>query len=306
MGKKLNILLNSTSGTVLRLGEDQVHALCVEAFGDSIDSFSFVQSANFCDAIMALSHDPKTHDLLVGGGDGTAVCAAECLSGHGVPFGVLPLGTMNLLAQDLGAAPTFEETMKRFSGFTRDKIDMGIVNDRFFLCSAVIGLIPESATIREEMREGVALGALTRFVSTIARGMGGVDTQSLELHVVDAAEKFSLDTTSLIISNNRFILNPEKSADRFLRDTLKDGKLAVYSAAPDGMMDSLRLMIKMVQGAWQEDDAVLSFETSAMTVAGEGEKILISLDGEPQEMISPLRFTIEPESLPVLRMELTA
>ncbi len=307
MQKKLHIIINRFSGTVLRLGEDRVGEMLKEAFGDRIQSLHMVDAKDMCTTIDALGHNPQDVDLVLGGGDGTAVCAAEHLAGRGVHFGILPLGTMNLLAQDLGSAPTFEETMTRLQGFREDTIDLGIVNERFFLCSAVIGLVPESAVAREEIRDENAstIGALTRFVTTIARGMGGIDKQTLQLRLEEGASPIALETTSLIVSNNRFVRNPEVASERFLRETLKDGKLAVYSAAPSDMMDGLRLMMKMVQGTWQEDEAVFSFETPLLMVDAPQEKILVSLDGEPLEMTSPLKFSVKNKSLSVLRMELT-
>lgn len=305
MQKKLHIIINKYSGTVLRLGEARVEELVRGAFGGSVDSFHMVEAKDMCATIDALGHDPASHDLVIGGGDGSAVCAAEHLAKRNVHFGILPLGTMNLLAQDLGAAPTFEETIERFAAYREDMIDLGIVNDRFFLCSAVIGLVPESAIAREELRDenSSTLDALARFVTTIARGMGGVDKQSLQLQLSQGAP-FALETTSLIISNNRFVRNPEVAAARFMRETLKDGKLAVYSAAPEDMIDGLRLLVKMIQGDWQEDQAIFSFETPSLDVTGPQQKILVSLDGEPLEMTSPLKFSIERKSLPVLRMDL--
>lgn len=306
MQKKLHIIINKFSGTVLRLGEPKVEELVRGAFGEDLQSFHMVEGKDMCATIDALGHDPATSDLVIGGGDGSAVCAAEHLSKRGVHFGMLPLGTMNLLAQDLGSAPTFEETMKRFARYREDEIDIGIVNDRFFLCSAVIGLVPESAIAREEIRDenSSTIDALARFITTIARGMAGVDKQRLQIRLDKTDTPFPLETTSLIISNNRFARNPDVAAERFMRETLKDGKLAVYSAAVGGMMDGLRLMTKMVQGSWQEDEAVFSFETPEMIVDGPADKILISLDGEPMEMTSPLNFSVERKALPVLRMEL--
>lgn len=306
MQKKLHVLINKFSGTVLRLGEARVEELVRGAFGGNIQSFHMVEAKDMCAAIDALGHDPADTDLVVGGGDGTAVCAAEHLAKRGVHFGILPLGTMNLLAQDLGAAATFEETMERFGRYYEDDIDIGIVNDRFFLCSAVIGLVPESAIAREEIRDenSSTLDALTRFITTIARGMAGIDKQTLRLRLAEGDTPFALETTSLIISNNRFVRRPEVAAERFMRETLKDGKLAVYSASPGGMMDGLRLMTKMVQGSWQEDEAVFSFETPKMLVEGPDGNILISLDGEPMELSSPLKFSVQGKALPVLRMEL--
>lgn len=307
MKENFQVIINRLSGTVLRLGEDKVKSMLEDAFGHRMLSLHMVEAKDLCSAIDALGHGEDT-DLLIGGGDGTAVCAAAHLMGRGVHFGMLPLGTMNLLAQDLGSAATFEETMARFKDMREDKIDLGTVNDKFFLCSAVIGLVPESAIAREEIRDEQAstINALAKFVGTIARGMGGIDKQSLDLRLGDEEAPFPLETTSLIISNNRFVRNPGASAERFLRETLKAGKLAVYSAAPQDMMGGMRLLFKMVQGSWQEDDAIFSFETPSLIVAAPQDKLLISLDGEPLEMTLPLHFTIRSKALPVLRMELAS
>ncbi len=45
---------------------------------------------------------PGIDAVAVAGGDGTLACAAQALTGRQVPLGILPLGTMNLLAKDLG------------------------------------------------------------------------------------------------------------------------------------------------------------------------------------------------------------
>lgn len=305
MKNNIHVIINKFSGTVLRLGEDTVTKMIQDALGSRLKALHMTEASQMCAKIDELGHADDV-DLLVGGGDGTAVCAAEHLKDRGVHFGVLPLGTMNLLAQDLGSASTFEETMKRLTRLYEDKIDLGVVNGRFFLCSAVIGLVPESAIVREEIREEGTIDAVSRFVSTIARGMAGNASNVLNIRQQDSDNPIRLETTSLIISNNRFVKNPDVAAERFLRESLKGGNLAVYSAAPKDIMDGLRLMVKMVQGTWQEDDAIFSFETPSMIVDTEQNETLISLDGEPLEMKSPLKFSIEHNKLAVFRMELAA
>ncbi|MFI7586108.1 diacylglycerol/lipid kinase family protein [Spongisporangium articulatum] len=54
-------------------------------------------------AIEALDHSPAA--VLAFGGDGTARMVADGLSGSGVPMGLLPAGTGNLLARNLGIPP---------------------------------------------------------------------------------------------------------------------------------------------------------------------------------------------------------
>lgn len=296
-----HILINKNSGTVLRLGEELVEKLLRERI-EKIEGLHFLEGGDICPLLHKLK-DTDMH-ILVGGGDGSAVCAAETLGPAKVPFGILPLGTMNLLAQDLGSAPTFEETIARFDKLVPDTIDAGYVNDRIFLCSAVVGFVPEGAVAREALRENTGLVTLANFVGTVARGMFGEIKQTLNLKSRHGDKPFPVETTALIVANNSYVQNPQDPTQRFLRESLKDGKLAVYSAAPRDMMDGLKMALSLWQGDWQDHESVRSFETTEFIVETQEAEPLVSLDGEPLTMQSPLHFTIKPQSVPVLRMEL--
>jgi len=300
---KFPLLMNRNSGTVLRLGEDKIIALLEEHMGSRIGEIHMLDTAGIPDMIENIAAT-KPQGLVVGGGDGTAVYAADLLAQHKIPFGVLPLGTMNLLAQDLGSAPTFEETVQRFDSFNPEAIDTGVVNGKIFLCSAVIGFVPEGAVVREELRENVSFENLSKFIGTIARGMGGDIKHRLLIKSKKEDIAFPLETTALIISNNSFVQKPETGVQRFLRATLTDGKLGVYSASPRDMMDGLKMALSLWMGDWQDHDSVMAFESKGMIVEGSEDKILITLDGEPVEMEGPLHFSIREKSVPVLRMKL--
>ena len=297
------IIINKNSGTVLRLGQEAVEKLLRDHLHERIERIDFLEGKDICPTLHELK-DEKDIEVLVGGGDGSAVCAAETLGPAKVPFGILPLGTMNLLAQDLGAAPTFEETIAKFGRLVRDDIDAGYVNGHIFLCSAVVGFVPEGAVAREALRENTGIATIANFIGTIARGMGGDIKQTLNLKSRHTDKPYRLETTALIVSNNSFIQKPLDPVHRFLRESLRDGKLAVYSAAPRDMMDGLKMALSLWQGDWQDHESVRSFEVTELIVETEENKILVSLDGEPLDMQSPLHFTIKPKSVPVLRMEL--
>lgn len=302
---KFVILINKHSGTVLRLGEDKVTAMITERLGDRMVSLELLETEHIRTTLKKLAAEKPT-GVLIGGGDGTAVCAAEILGPAKVPFAVLPLGTMNLLAQDLGSAATFEQTIERFDKLIRDDIDVGLCNGRMFLCSAVIGFVPESAVVREELREAATIETMTKFIDTVRRGLGGEIRNKLYLKRREGEDAHALDTTSLIISNNAFVKSPASGAERFMRENLSAGQLAVYSAAPKDIMDGLKIALAMWQGDWQEQESIMSFQTPELIVDTKDTKILVSLDGEPAEMETPLRFSVAPRSLSVMRMELAA
>jgi diacylglycerol kinase family enzyme len=159
---------------------------------------------------------------------------------------------------------------------------------------------------REALRENTGLQTITNFIGTITRGMRGEIKQVLNLKSRHTDKPYPLETTALIVSNNSFIVKPSDAAQRFLRESLHDGKLAVYSASPRDMMDGLKMALSLWQGDWQDHESVMSFETSELIVETEDKNVLVSLDGEPKEMQSPLHFTMKETSVPVLRMELKA
>ena len=302
---KFVILINKNSGTVLRLGEEKVRAMLTERLGDRMVSLELLETKDIQTTLQKLARE-KPQGVLIGGGDGTAVCAAEILGPAKVPFAVLPLGTMNLLAQDLGSAVTFEQTLERLETFVSDDIDVGLCNGRMFLCSAVVGFVPESAVVREELREAATIETLARFVGTVRRGLGGEIRHKLNIRRSEGEAAHVLETTSLIISNNAFVKKPASGAERFLRETLTTGKLGVYSAAPKDIMDGLKIALALWQGDWQEQESIMSFQTPELIVDTPDRNILISLDGEPVTMELPLKFSVLPKGLPVLRMELAA
>lgn len=276
--------------------------LLKEALGERIGDLALIESGDLTNTLEKITNK---NPLLIGGGDGTAACAAQILGPRGIPFGVLPLGTMNLLAQDLGSYPTFEQTLSAFDDVQIDKIDVGMVNGKMFLCSAVIGFVPESSVAREELREETSLAGLTKFLSAIKRGMSGEIKETLYLQSKETDEPFPLETTALIVSNKRFVHNGgDPMAGCFLRESLKDGKLAVYSAASQSVLDGLKIAFSMWQGNWQDNESILSFEAEELIVNTKYRKILISLDGEPVEMKTPLHFSVKRQSISVLRLNM--
>ncbi|WP_369122593.1 diacylglycerol/lipid kinase family protein, partial [Clostridioides difficile] len=57
----------------------------------------------------AAAAQPGIEAVVVAGGDGSMACAAAVMAGRDTPLGLLPLGTMNLLAKDLGLPIDLDE-----------------------------------------------------------------------------------------------------------------------------------------------------------------------------------------------------
>jgi diacylglycerol kinase family enzyme len=80
-------------------------------------------------------------DLVIAcGGDGTAASSAAGLAGSGIPLALIPLGTGNLLARNLGLLMDLGDALTvALTGGNR-QLDVGIANDSLFLTMAGLGL----------------------------------------------------------------------------------------------------------------------------------------------------------------------
>src|SRR6202171_4414834 len=104
----------------------------------------------------AILRKPRT--IVVGGGDGTLNAAAALLVGSGIALGVLPLGTFNHFAKDLHVPLDLEKAVTTIAEKYCAQIDMGAVNDRFFLNNASLGIYPQLVETRHLQQQWLRSG----------------------------------------------------------------------------------------------------------------------------------------------------
>lgn len=78
--------------------------------------------------------------VLACGGDGTVTACAEGVTGTGVPLAIVPMGTGNLLARNLGLPMGLDEALAVALGGLRQPVDAGRVNGKLFVVMAGLGL----------------------------------------------------------------------------------------------------------------------------------------------------------------------
>jgi len=78
--------------------------------------------------------------VLACGGDGTVTACAEGVTGSGVPLAIIPMGTGNLLARNVGLPMGLDEALAVALGDAQQPIDAGRVNGTLFVVMAGLGL----------------------------------------------------------------------------------------------------------------------------------------------------------------------
>lgn len=92
--------------------------------------------------------------LGVAGGDGSVNAAAEVAVAHDLPLLVVPAGTLNHLARDLGLAG-IDDSIEAFRGGTMQAIDVARIDGRPFLNTASIGSYVELVDRRERLEGSI-------------------------------------------------------------------------------------------------------------------------------------------------------
>jgi diacylglycerol kinase family enzyme len=96
--------------------------------------------------------DAGATQVFVLGGDGTVLAVAGAVLGRDVAIGIVPLGTANLLARDLGLPLDPADAVDALAKAEVRRIDVGRVNGELFLCASMLGLTTTLARAREAAR----------------------------------------------------------------------------------------------------------------------------------------------------------
>lgn len=237
--------------------------------------------------------------LFVAGGDGTINAVVGVLRGRRIPIGIVPTGTLNLLARDLGIPLDPEAAFAALLAGVEHDIDVAYVNDSPFLCNSQLGLVPHVAHARERARgKGHGRWRLTPRVWRRALWLWrSYPRVGVELDV--GGHTVRLRTRAITVSNNP--VSSDGSAPLPGRAAIDRGVLGVYALREGSRYALLRLMAKLLAGTWREDPDVVAHETPRLTIdLGQRRRVSISNDGEVLRMHAPLKYRIEPRALRVI------
>jgi diacylglycerol kinase family enzyme len=234
--------------------------------------------------------------VVAGGGDGTINAVATVMAGAGVPFGVLPLGTLNHFAKDLGIPLELDAAVRVLAGGRTRAVDVGEVNSKIFLNNSGLGLYPDIVHDREKQQHRLGRGKwLAAFWATLA-ALRRFPFLSIRL-VVDG-QRLARRTPFVFIGNNEYTMSGLAIG---ARPRLDAGKLSLYVAQRPGRLGLLRFALRALLGKLGEErdfDVILA---DAMEIeTRHNSRLRVATDGEVTVMRSPLHYRIRPGALTVI------
>ena len=241
--------------------------------GDQVDETAAEAVRSGVDAVVA------------GGGDGTIRAVAARLAGGPIPLGVLPVGTLNHFARDLGIPLELPEAVRLIKEGTVRKLDVGEVNGEIFVNNSVLGFYPPVVKVRDREREEKQRGKWTATLSALVKVLPRHPLLRLRIRI--AGRELERKTLFVFIGNNEY----EMSAFSYgARSRFDSGNLYLYVAHNKGRLDLLWLLLlslfRDVKGTGRIDCQA----APELTIEMPQRSLPVYLDGEVKVLETPLRY----------------
>jgi diacylglycerol kinase family enzyme len=221
------------------------------------------------------------------GGDGTIRTVAEQLVNSDIPLLAIPAGTRNHFAKDLGI-PDLDAAEKAADGRVIS-VDVGFVNDHFFVNNSSIGVYPKIVIRRElhqrRLRKGVA-NVVAAYEQLREGGRVNVEVDGV-----------THEAWMVFVGNGTYGIGLLDLADR---ESLTDGLLDVRVVRGDRPLSRLRIVGALLLGRLARSPLVLRWQNTATVVDLNRGRVEVALDGEVQTLATPLHYRCLPQALKVL------
>jgi diacylglycerol kinase (ATP) len=228
--------------------------------------------------------------VTVFGGDGTIREVVKGMGARPLPIGIIPFGTVNVLALDLGISlnPVIATT-SILAGHTR-RIDVGYLNSEPFLLMVSTGL-DAMAVHTVDLRFKRYLGQMSYVLGMIWSAL----TDRVRRIQITIEEQNITDRGYLaIISNSRYYAGPYTLAEEV---SIDDGILNVILFKKSGILDTLGLLVNVLTNRHRMMPDV-SFYSGKVIRIHASRRIKMQMDGDKAPS-TPARISVRERFLPV-------
>jgi len=244
-------------------------------------------------ALEALKSKPPV--LVAAGGDGTISAVADAVRGTGTALGILPLGTLNHFAKDLGIPLDPAEAARVIAAGKRMAVDVGEVNGRCFINNASLGLYP--GMVKERDRQQRRLRRSKRHAMVWATLAVLQRPPILDLTLDLDGEVHDYRAPYVFIGNNAYRM---EGFDIGTRERVDEGCLSVYTTCAGTTGELVMLALRALFGRLRQAEDFFESHASSLRVVSRKPRLLVATDGEVTPMATPLEFRIVPRALQVL------
>jgi diacylglycerol kinase family enzyme len=291
------VIINAGGGSVQ--GRDPVPELQAAFARHNIDATimlrpgdTLVQAAS--EALAQTGPGHQYDAVVAGGGDGSIGAVAGVMAGTGRAFGVLPLGTLNHFAKDLGLPMDIDGAVAVIAARQLRSVDVAEVNGRVFVNNSSLGLYATMVADRDRQRRRTGWGKWPAMMMAGARVMLRYPLRHLYVRVDGTMRRYR--TPLLFIGNNAYEVSLPRPGTRA---TLDDGQLCMFVVRHRRPWGLAKVAARAMLGRLREERDFESQMAKDIEISSHSAWMRVSIDGEVTPMRPPLRYVIRPGALRV-------
>ena len=294
MSGSIEVILNSKSGSqkaeeahaaiekVLRASGRRFH-ISMPGSGD-LRELAEKRAATDCEILVAA------------GGDGTICCVAEAAMKANKTLGVIPLGTFNYFAKNLGIPLGPAEAAQVILDGATVRASVLDLNGRLILNNTSIGIHPAVLLKRRQMYRRWGRNQISAYLSVAMTAFQ--KPPRLRVRLASDEGEVIRETPLVMVCSNAFQMEAFALAGK---ECLAEGKFALYVARMAGRATILRLGLRALLRRLRPGVDYEVICVSDVTIETlRHRRFRAAVDGELERLNSPLRFQIGEQALCVL------
>lgn len=298
-GRAIICILNGAAGSKTAARAKNRVAASFKAHGASVRVVMAKSGGELAD-LARQAVDEGASVVVAAGGDGTISAVASALVKSNIALGVLPLGTLNHFAKDMGIPTDLDGAVSAVLTGRIVRVDVGVVNEKIFLNNSSLGLYPAIVRQRDGIQKkghGKWLAFLLASLNTLRR------YQCLYVRLrTEGQPQIEEETPFVFIGNNQYQVC---GVDFGARDRLDAGCLWVYRAPRATRTGLLRLAFQTLRGRHDTGELKV-LATGTLAIRTKKRHLHVARDGEVETMKGPLNYSILPKALCVVAPEPSA
>jgi diacylglycerol kinase family enzyme len=244
----------------------------------------------------AAAADPVPAIVVGAGGDGTINTVAGAVLGTAHAFGLVPMGTFNYFARDLGISEDPGTAAASLATGTLRRVHVARVNGHLFLNNATFGLYRQLLEEREQLQERLGRYRVVAALSALRTVWRHRRVYDVELALDGRSER--LRTPMLFFGLNSLQL---EQLDLDVARATDAGLMAVIALRPMSPLAIVGLALRGALQGLRGSGNLRCHGASRVTVRWRGARhTRVAVDGEVFDCTLPLEFGVEREALPVV------
>lgn len=270
--KKIKFIYNPYSGENSIITDIDKVIMVHQKYGYIVEPYRVSFGFNIADAFKEMNG--KYEYILIAGGDGTIDCVVNHMKNMGVdiPIAILPVGTANDFARFIGMPQDVEVACEQILSSRVTNIDLGRINDKYFINVASTGLFTDVSQKTDENLKNT-IGKLAYYIKGIEQLP---NFRKLKVKVDSSEASFDGDMFLMLVFNGQTAGNFKMA----YKAKVDDGLLDVIIIKAGMLKDIITLFIKILKGEHLEESSELVYFKSNRIHIECSENIVTDIDGE--------------------------